>query len=967
MKIYKPDGGLLLDISVDDDSYRQAELMGRDELILKFSLAEFIDIPVGAYCHFPESSTNVFQILAPTGVKINNRRNYEYSLTMEGSYGILRKYRIRNMVDGRLKFDLVARPHEHLQQLIDNLNDRRLNSEQEWVIGTCIDDVEKLISYNHTSCDDALTQIATTFETEFEVIGHTIHLRKVEYNKLINQWLNLSYGRDNGLIGGFQRNNSGNQFAIERLWVQGGDRNIDYTKYGAKELMLPDPDVKVKYDGEHFGSEEGYNPLKAREYCSSNDRRAVINTERLTKGFKTNTEDSLDLSDIYPKREGKLSDVRYVYGGRSYTLETLFTAYPQFQTSDWNQKPCSDINIDLYDDSIPSDLDFKNEPGEQMTIIFQSGMLAGKEFVVVNYVKSQKKFELQREEIDNFLMPSKDFPANIGDKYAIFNCSLPDEYYREAELEMLKRAAKYLYEHEEDPSSFRGTLDGIWSKKNWDRLKLDSKIVLGGRVMYRDESVAKEGVFSRITRIKTPVNNPHSPTIEISNEPIGLSASSSIKNLENETVHTDELYDKSIQFTKRNFRQAEELISAIAEAVEGFSEGINPVTVQSMAMLIGSMATQYKVYDSSFKAEIPFPITSTSIEECGIKHFTLGIDNTDIQPESANNKLPYKKWIVSRYPLSSIENANAPYYVYAKVQKSYEGSHGQGEFIVDTNTHKLNEDESFYHLLVGILSSEDENGNRSFAPLYGFTEILPNQIRTGAITDENGKTRFDLTTGTISLNDKGGISGNDSNSSIAAWFGGTRNDRENVPSGVDPSAYATSLFRFDGTGYLAMGLISWSIKNGRADLIINGASLIGETGVSIGEVASFKDLFILEKTSEGHVAVKVKNSYKGLVIDGLFTDGFISAGGKNTESGGGGGGVTPRVFTIPAGITEWTSEGKDALDGKFDTQNVVTALYDSLNRQVLTDTQLMASGAKFIIKLSFSEETKTNLRLVVIG
>lgn len=100
----------------------------------------------------------------------------------------------------------------------------------------------------------------------------------------------------------------------------------------------------------------------------------------------------------------------------------------------------------------------------------------------------------------------------------------------------------------------------------------------------------------------------------------------------------------------------------------------------------------------------------------------------------------------------------------------------------------------------------------------------------------------------------------------------------------------------------------------------------------------------------------------------LYTEqGAISAGGKNTESGGGGGGVTPRVFTIPAGITEWTSEGKDALNGKFDTQNVVTALYDSLNRQVLADTRLMASGAKFIIKLSFSEATKTNLRLVVIG
>ena len=42
---------------------------------------------------------------------------------------------------------------------------------------------------------------------------------------------------------------------------------------------------------------------------------------------------------------------------------------------------------------------------------------------------------------------------------------------------------------------------------------------------------------------------------------------------------------------------------------------------------------------------------------------------------------------------------------------------------------------------------------------------------------------------------------------IAAWFGGDRIDKEIVGNSDNPAA-ATSLFRFDGSGYLANGQIA---------------------------------------------------------------------------------------------------------------------------------------------------------------
>ena len=53
---------------------------------------------------------------------------------------------------------------------------------------------------------------------------------------------------------------------------------------------------------------------------------------------------------------------------------------------------------------------------------------------------------------------------------------------------------------------------------------------------------------------------------------------------------------------------------------------------------------------------------------------------------------------------------------------------------------------------------------------------------------------------------KSGINGDPSLSSIAAWYGGPMADKEASPT---PSSYAQSLFRFDGSGYMAGGKITW--------------------------------------------------------------------------------------------------------------------------------------------------------------
>ena len=216
MKIYDTNGKLVLDVTVDDNSYRNRAIMGDNTLTLHYSLAEHTEIPVGAYCEFQNER---YTLMRPESLKMKHSRYFEYTVIMvaESTKAKMRKF--RNTVDGRLRFPLTAKPQEHLQMFVDNMNKR----DSGWEIGQCIDGVETLINYDHAYCYEALGQMASEFKTEFEINGKTVSLRKVENNK--DNPLPLSYGRGKGFKPNVGRSNYGDNAPIEILYVQGGTDN----------------------------------------------------------------------------------------------------------------------------------------------------------------------------------------------------------------------------------------------------------------------------------------------------------------------------------------------------------------------------------------------------------------------------------------------------------------------------------------------------------------------------------------------------------------------------------------------------------------------------------------------------------------------------------------------------------------------------------------------------------------------
>lgn len=763
---YDASGSEITNVDVSDDSYRYVELMGKDELVLKFALPSYLEFPIGSYCVF---QGRTYELMTPDSITVVSRRYFEYTMTLEHSYGHLRKYKIHNMVDGRLQFDLTATPMEHLEQLVNNLNER----DSGWTVGVCIEANEKLITYDHTSCVDALSVIADTFDTEFEVIGKSISLHKVEYHK--DSPIELSYGKGNGFKSGVTRTNYDESLPVERLWVQGGDRNIDRSKYavsedgtnGSRKLLLPEAGTIMAFDGNQFYDEESApSGDNVRKYIVDEGRLSI---HRNDKPYFTKNEDSLDCTDIYPQRRGRVSKVRYVYKGQSYSYDELIAAYPAAATADWNASPFSNVLVDFYDDSIEESLDYEqcNVSGEIKTVIFQTGMLAGRELNIARYVHKDasgnavRKFEIERADIDGVLMPSNIFrimgseeygvPAT-GDEYIVFNCSLPQSYYVEAEKEMMRNAIKFFYEHEDLRFTFKGELDGIWAKKDW--VNVGSMLVVGGYVKFSDQDIIGSDSFDvRIFSLKQYVNNPYSPVIELSNEPaiVGHGIGRAINRLDAESVHVDAVVESQRNYTKRSFRQAKETLDMLQGAVEGFTGGINPVTVQTMQMLVGDERLQFRFIRSASDIEkMDCPISwdneSKKLKSiaCFIAHMTYGMENKSVSPHNAKTAEDYARWSLAAYEsaeLISGEMMSKAYYLYAVCSKS-DTYPSTGAFVLSEDALPF-ESGSSLNLLVGILSSEIE-GDRSFAPLYGYTEIRPGEITTDTIVSSDGSTYFNL-------------------------------------------------------------------------------------------------------------------------------------------------------------------------------------------------------------------------------
>jgi len=187
------------------------------------------------------------------------------------------------------------------------------------------------------------------------------------------------------------------------------------------------------------------------------------------------------------------------------------------------------------------------------------------------------------------------------------------------------------------------------------------------------------------------------------------------------------------------FDDVVETQTALENSLLKYSESINPITAQMMQLIVGDESLQFHFVESKVNPvrvshSVSYLSGTLTVYAGWIKHLTLGI--TDISPAHE-----YKFWNV---PLSAFGSLDPDkyYYLYAKCSTSAE----TGEYILSETPVEIDGVSGYYHLLMGILNSEN-NLTRRFATLYGFTEVLPGRITVDKIVSQDGETYIDLITG----------------------------------------------------------------------------------------------------------------------------------------------------------------------------------------------------------------------------
>ena len=687
--------GVATPFPISSESYHEAKVGAVSTLVVETTSDKAIAFPLGTYCTWRGEK---FALYTPAEVVKVSEREYRYTLTLsgEGQQLALSKFKfiVANPEDVRLSFTLTGKPRFFLEQILRSL-------PAGFSIGACLEAEAQAISFKHEDCLSALSRVAEAFKTEWHITGKTLNLGKVVGNKA--GAVTLSYGKGKGLLSGLTASNDSEKSPVGKLFIQGTERNIDPTKYGAKSLHLPKGRT-LAYEG--------------RTYVVSADGQSLSVSGLSTDGRK---EDSFDGTNIYPQRVGVVSSVVVTPDG----------------------------NYDIVDKDNPVDYSQYRIAGEKATITFQTGRLAGRTFDiaqdkdVLKYDHATKRFQLVSVEEDGMKLPEpKVFYPAVGDKYAVFGVRLPDEYITKAETELLNASVRYFHEALQPKVTYKAELDGLYAQKNWGVLA--PKLAIGAYVRLVDTSLDIDD-HVRITAIRTKLSQQYKPQITLSNEVQAPSLAVSLGTLEAEGVQQKEEVQAVRREVARSFQQAMSLADGIADEVRaGFGDSISPVTARTMQLMVGDKSLQF-VFVASPTATGSVTHNVTWDESRGIlhadrgylRHMTLGINTLS----SEHKPSEYKTWTLPAYDYA-VRTDQKTIHLYAKVERN-----GANGVFVATDTAKTMEAEAgYYYLYLGTLSQAP---NRAFTPIYGFTEVLPSQIRTERITSADGSTTINLQTGEI--------------------------------------------------------------------------------------------------------------------------------------------------------------------------------------------------------------------------
>ncbi len=433
-------GKIRFSTEINTGSVYRKTLMKEDYILLHFSVYQPVLFEKGDYC---DTEFGRFEIVDLVFPQYNTSTGgYDYELRLDAEY-----YKWKNKIlfydrqggNREASWNLTRTPDAHLSIVVSNLKSLgyAYNSGVEYTfsIDSTVEKSAKLIQYDNTNIIDALTKIAETWDAEWWIVDHVIHLGRCEYNTAVDFELN-------GLVSEMSRSESNDNYAT-RVYAFGSTRNLP-TNYR--------PDITgVVVDG------VVQRRLMLPEGTPYVDAFPDMSTEEAV-------EEVVVFEDVYPKRIGTMSDVTT----KEYT-DKIENEDGTTTEVKWNAYRFRDSGITFSKEYII--------PGQELRIVFQSGPLNGMDFAVTfnpgavdeknsdgSWNSAAQLWEIVRNEDYGRELPSAPLIPENGNTYVLYGYDtkfvsvsmIPD-----AEKELLEKTKSYVEKSKIDPSVYTCVMDPI--------------------------------------------------------------------------------------------------------------------------------------------------------------------------------------------------------------------------------------------------------------------------------------------------------------------------------------------------------------------------------------------------------------------------------------------------------------------------------------------------------------------------
>ena len=416
-----------------DGSKWRKELMTEEYVSVKFSLKEHVRLRKGD--HVSIDGVGDFELVKTSRPKWNTSKGcWDYEQKFHAEW---EKWKNRifffNRQSGNLEktWSLTQYITYFLDLFIGNLKAAGLGDNWRWQV----DDRELLstiknITFDGVSLFDGITTIAKTWGCEWWVDGRTVHLGKCEFGKAVR----FEIG---GYITDMSASESDGEYC-NRLYAFGSTRNIPKNYRGEqsqtaiegvvqKRLMLP----------------AGTNYVDAWPNMDKDD---------VVEGI-------VIFDDIYPRRVGTL----YGVTTKEYT-DTIEEEDGTTTENKWKAYRYKDAGLTFKTDYMID--------GEELRIVFQSGLLAGCDFGVIFNPDAKKDesdplaqvFEIVRNEDYGIQLPNDTLKPQDGDKYVLYGFDtrfVGDTYLPAAENELLDKAIDQVMKMVKDDNTYTCPTDPV--------------------------------------------------------------------------------------------------------------------------------------------------------------------------------------------------------------------------------------------------------------------------------------------------------------------------------------------------------------------------------------------------------------------------------------------------------------------------------------------------------------------------